>query len=118
VGDNIRRTEKEVDILDREALLESSVGAFGNLSKPTREAMQARTGFRDKGLWLVAAAASHQVVSDLDGAKIHLERCKTCRNDGKEMRKIYEELRLFVIGRTTTLRCRTSPKSPGKGRLS
>ncbi|KAG9196153.1 hypothetical protein G6011_01274 [Alternaria panax] len=103
VGDNNRRTEMEVDILNRKALLESSVGAFGNLSMQAREAMQARSGFREEGIWLVAAAAFHQVVRELNGAKTYLERCKMCRNDEKEMRKIYQELRVFIVGKTNAV---------------
>lgn len=105
VGDKVRRTEKTVPILSRTRLLEKYVAALGDLSKESRKAMQVRSGFRDKGIWLVAAAAFYQIVNGLedDEAKELLERCESCKNDEKEMRRIYEKLRLCIAGKTNAV---------------
>jgi hypothetical protein len=110
-GFDVRRPETAVPILSRTRLLQNHVAAFGDLSKESRDAMQIQSRFGDKGIWLVAAAAFQQTVSKLDGVEALLERCKSCRNDVEEMRKRYEELRLFIVGSTNAV---DMPKIIGK----
>jgi hypothetical protein len=112
VGDRVGDVEVGVPVLTREDVLGGCVGVFGALSDATRDAVQGRKELRRDGGWMVACAAFCQVVGALEGVEGLLERCKADRDDAAAMRKRYEELEMFVAGRTNAVEM---PEIVGKG---
>jgi hypothetical protein len=90
--------------LNRDRILSGGCAmAFDNMSLSTKDAMQATSALRKNGQWLVAAAAFCQIVSALEGTDAILERLKEAKDDPADMRKRYEELEAFLLGRTNAV---------------